>query len=166
MRTLGVGFALAVSPLHCGGVPIAAAQDVSSPLTVEEAKLRFHLLPQPVLELPVLNSTNKSIPGKFRLSLLNYDDDSVAAAISGAFIETPGETVEKIAWPLEHLPSDTPTQLGWYRLQYSLEPEAESGMPPARGVVQLGPLLTDGFGISIAAAAKVAPGSKYPVRLH
>jgi A-macroglobulin TED domain/Alpha-2-macroglobulin family/MG2 domain/Carboxypeptidase regulatory-like domain/A-macroglobulin receptor binding domain/Macroglobulin domain MG3/Alpha-2-macroglobulin bait region domain len=166
MRTLGVVFALAVSLLHCGVLAIAAAQDVSSPLTVEEAKLRFHLLPQPVLELPVLNSTNKSISGKFRLSLLNFDDDSVAAAISGAFIETPGETVEKIAWPVEHLPSVTPTQLGWYRLQYSFEPEAESGMPPARGIVQLGPLLTDGFGVSIAAAARVAPGSKYPVRLH
>ncbi|HEY6384586.1 MAG TPA: hypothetical protein VIX91_02780 [Candidatus Acidoferrum sp.] len=38
-------------------------------------------------------------------------------------------------------------ELGWYRLQYSFELETESGIPPAaRGIVQLGPIITDGFG--------------------
>ncbi len=166
MRSLGVGFVLAVSLLHCLVAGAAAGQSVSSPLTVEEAKMRFHLLPHSMLELPFLNSTNKPISGKFRLALLEFDDDSVAAAISGTFIESPGETVEKIDWPVEHLPSDTPSTLGWYRLQYSFEPEAESGLPAARGIVQLGPIITDGFAVSLAAATKVEPGSKYPVRLH
>jgi len=166
MRSLGVWFVLAFSLFYCGSGATAAAQDAPSPLRVEEDKMRFHLLPHTVLELPVLNSTNKPVSGKFTLSLLNYEDDSVAAAMSGMFVESPGETVEKIAWPVAHLPSDTPTELGWYRLQYSFEPETESGVPAASGIVQLGKIITDGFGITIAAATKVAPGSKYPVRLH
>lgn len=165
MRSVGVCLGLAASLLCCG-VAGATAQGVSSPLRVEEAKMRFHLLPHSMLELPVLNSTNKPISGKFRLALLEFDDDTVAAVISGTFIESPGETVEKIDWPVEHLPSDTPSTLGWYRLQYSFEPAAESGLPAARGIVQLGPIITDGFAVSIAAATKVEPGSKYPVRLH
>jgi hypothetical protein len=55
--------------------------------------MRFHLLPHTVLELPVVNSSNKPVSGKFKLSLLNYEDDSVAAEMSGTFVESPGETV-------------------------------------------------------------------------
>src|SRR5580658_4621311 len=114
MRSLGVWLVLAVSLFYCGSGATAAAQDAPGPLRVEEDKMRFHLLPDTVLELPVLNSTNKPVSGKFTLSLLNYEDDSVAAAISGTFVESPGETVEKIDWPVARLPSDTPTELGWY----------------------------------------------------
>jgi hypothetical protein len=166
MRPLGVWFVLVVSLFYCGAGATAVAQDVSSPLRVEEEKMRFHLLSRTFLELPVVNSTSKPVSGKFKLSLLNFEDNSVAAAMSGTFVESPGETVEKIDWPVDRLPSDTPSELAWYRLQYDFEPETESGVPEARGILQLGPIIADGFGITIAAAEKVAPGSKYPVRLH
>ena len=150
--------------MGCGLYRPALAQTAPTPLRVEEDKMRFHLLPHTVLELPLVNSTNKPISGKFTINLLNLDDDSTVAVTSGAFVEQPGETVEKIAWPAEQLPSDTPSQLGWYRLQYSFEPD--SGLPPAQGIVQLGSIITDGFAITLAAVARVAPGSRYPVRLH
>ena len=165
MRPTWAWLALAVAVLF-GVANGAAAQSTSSGLTVEEGKMRFHLVPRTFLELPVVNSTRKPIAGKFTLSLLNWDDDSSAAAMSGTFIETPGETLEKIDWPVDRLPSDTPSELGWYRLKYSFEPEAASGAPAATGIVQLGSIITDGFGIALAGAEQVAPRSHYPVRIH
>lgn len=150
----------------CGLQRAALAQTASSPLRVEEGKMRFHLLPRTLLELPVVNSTNKPISGRFTLNLLDLEDDSTVAVTSGSFVESPGETVEKIDWPAENLPSDSPAGLGWYRLEYSFEPDSNSGAPPTHGIVQLGPIITDGFGITLAAADHVAPGSRYPVRLH
>jgi A-macroglobulin TED domain/Alpha-2-macroglobulin family/MG2 domain/Carboxypeptidase regulatory-like domain/A-macroglobulin receptor binding domain/Macroglobulin domain MG3/Alpha-2-macroglobulin bait region domain len=158
--------AVALALLSGGARIVAAAQDSSPPLKVEEDKMRFHLLPQSGLELPILNSSGRPISGKFALELLNLDDDSVAATLSGTFTERPGETVEKIAWPVEKLPSDTPSELGWYRLRYTFTPDASPQGPPISGIVQLGRIITDGFGISMAAAGKVAPGTQYPVRVH
>jgi hypothetical protein len=101
--------------LLCGGTRVlAAAQDTSPSLKVEEDKMRFHLLPQSGLELPIRNTSAQQVSGKFTLELLNLEDDSVAATLSGTFTEQPGETIEKIAWPVEQLPSDTPSELGWY----------------------------------------------------
>ncbi len=37
---------------------------------------------------------------------------------------------------------------------------------PITGIVQLGQIITDGFSIELAGAEKVAPGSKYPLRVH
>lgn len=166
MRQIGLWFGLSVSLLYYTTGMSSAAQDASSLFRVEEDQMHFHLVPHTVLEVPVVNSTNKQISGKFTLSLLNYENDSVAAAKSGDFVEPPGKTIEKIDWAVDHLPSDTPSELGWYRLQYSFEPEPSSGATAARGIVQLGRIITDGFGISLAAARKVAPGSNYPVRIY
>lgn len=166
MRPIGVWFGLSVSLLYYSTGMSAVAQNSSGLFRVEEDQMHFRLVPHAVLEVPVVNSTNKPISGKFTLSLLNYENDSTPAAMSGNFVEPPGETIEKIDWAIDHLPSDTPSQLGWYRLQYSFEPGLESGATAARGIVQLGQIITDGFGISMAGAKKPAPGSKYPVRIH
>jgi len=153
--------------LLCGGTRVlAAAQDTSPSLKVEEDKMRFHLLPQSGLELPIRNTSAQQVSGKFTLELLNLEDDSVAATLSGTFTEQPGETIEKIAWPVEQLPSDTPSELGWYRLRYTFTPDATARAAPVTGIVQLGRIITDGFAISMAAARSVAPGTKYPVRVH
>lgn len=151
--------------LGCGQ-RILLGQTAPSPLRVEEDKMRFHLLPRTLLELPVVNSSQKPISGKFTLQLLNLEDDSVVAFRSGTFVEPPEETVEKIDWPPENLPSNTPSELGWYRLQYSFDPDSNSGAPAVHGIVQLGSIFTDGFAITLAAAERVDPGSRYPVRLH
>ncbi len=166
MRSWAVWFFLSLCLCQLGFGRSACAQDIVSPLRVEEGKMRFHLLPHTQLELPVVNSTEKSISGKFALQLLNFEDDSVAAEMSGTFVETPGETIEKVEWPFENLPSDTPSTLGWFRLRYSFEPVPESDVAPTTGIVQLGQIITDGFSIEIAGAEKVAPGSKYPLRVH
>jgi hypothetical protein len=135
-------------------------------LRVEEDKMSFRLLPHPVLQLPIVNSTGKPNSGKFTLSLLNTENDSAVAWLSGKFTEAPGETIEKIDWAADHLPSTAPSYLGWCRLQYSFEPDPGSGAAEARGIVQLGPIIEDGFSIDIAAADKVGRGTNYPVRVH
>ena len=166
MRSMRVCVALVVSLSYCGVSLTTTAQDASSPLKVEESRMHFHLVPRTVLELQVVNSTEKQIAGKFTFSLLNQQNDSIASVISGSFVEAPGETIERIDWPAKSLPSRAPSELGWYRLQYSFEPETESGITPARGIVQLGKIMSDGFGITLTAAKNVAPGSKYPARVH
>lgn len=128
--------------------------------------MRFHLLPQPGLDFAIVNSSLTPISGNFAVELLNDEDDSVAASTFGTFTEKPGETLEKIDWPVKSLPTDSPSTLGWYRLRYSFLPDADSHALPILGIVQLGRIVPDGFGISLAAAKTVAPGTKYPVRVH
>jgi MG2 domain len=167
MRSIFSRFLL-VLVLACGSARIsAAAQNGPGSLKAEEEKMRFHLLPHSGLELPILNSSAQPVSGKFSLELLNLDHDSVAAALSGTFTEQPGETIEKVAWPVDQLPSDNPSDLGWFRLRYTFTPDAGAAAAPAvTGIVQLGQIITDGFAISVAAAKTVAPGTKYPVRVH
>jgi uncharacterized protein YfaS (alpha-2-macroglobulin family) len=167
MRSILSWFAL-VLVLSCGGARIlAAAHNGAASLKVEEEKMRFHLLPHSGLELPILNSSAQPVSGKFSLELLNLDNDSVAASLSGTFTEQPGETLEKVDWPVDQLPSDNPSDLGWFRLRYTFTPDASAAVVPAvTGIVQLGRIITDGFAISMAAAKTVAPGTRYPVRVH
>jgi hypothetical protein len=166
MRPIALWFLLAVSLFQCGFGTTSAARDTSNQLRVEEEKASFHLLPHPVLELPFVNSTQNPISGKFTLSLLNYQDDKIAAAISGTFVGSPGETIEKIDWPVNRLPSNTPWELSCFRLEYSFEPDPQAGIAAVRGILQLGQIISDGFGVTVAAAKAVLPGSKYPVRIH
>src|SRR5277367_282634 len=144
----------------------ALAQASSSPLRVEEEKMRFHLSPQPGLDLVVVNSSSRPISGNFALELLNNEDDSVAASSFGTFVEKPGENLEKIDWAAKNLPTDTPSSLGWYRLRYSFLPDANSQAPPILGIVQLGQIIPDSFAVSLMGAKTVAPGTKYPARVH
>jgi hypothetical protein len=167
MRSIPSWF-LFVLVLACGSARLlAAAQNGPGSLKVEEDKMRFHLLPRSGLELPIVNSSAQPVSGKFSLELLNLDDDSVAASLSGTFTEQPGETIEKVDWPVDRLPSDNPSDLGWFRLRYKFTSDASATVAPAvTGIVQLGRIITDGFAISMAAAKTVAPGTQYPVRVH
>jgi uncharacterized protein YfaS (alpha-2-macroglobulin family) len=165
MRSI-LSWFLLVLVLACGSARIlASAQTGSGSVKVEEEKMRFHLLPRSGLDLPILNSSTRQVSGKFALELLSLDNDTVAASLSGTFTEQPGETIEKVDWPVAQLPSDAPSDLGWFRLRYTFTPD-ESVTPPITGIVQLGRIITDGFAISMAAAKTVAPGTKYPVRVH
>src|SRR5579863_1638892 len=166
MRLALSRIAVALVLLCAGARVLAAAQDSSPLLQVEEDKMRFHLLPQSGLELPIRNTSTQQVSGKFALELLNLENDSVAAALSGTFTVQPGETIEKVAWPVDKLPSDTPSELGWYRLRYTFTPDAGVPVAPVTGIVQLGRIIADGFGISLAAARSVAPCTKYPIRVH
>ena len=152
MRSI-LSWILLVPVLVCSGArTLGGAQTGSSSLKVEEEKMRFHLLPHSGLEIPILNSSSKAVSGKFALELLNLENDTVAASLSGTFTEQPGETIEKIDWPVDQLPSDAPTDLGWFRLRYTFTLDGSAtAMPAATGIVQLGRIITDGFAISMAA---------------
>ena len=142
-----------------------AQEKAANALRVDEARIRFHLLPNPILEFAIFNPTDKPVSGSFAIELLDQND-WVSASTSGTFVEQQGETVEKLDWAAAKLPSTSPSLLGWYRLLYIFFPSAESGLPVTGGVVQFGRMIQDGFEIRMAAAEKVERGSHYPVRLR
>jgi uncharacterized protein YfaS (alpha-2-macroglobulin family) len=160
-RWFGISLFLA----SCLAGRAAAAEKDANALRVNEERIHFHLLPTPGLEFPVFNPTSKPVTGTFAFELVDKDD-WVAASTWGSFIEQPGETVEKLDWAAKNLPSVSPSELGWYRLQYIFFPSAESGLPVTGGIVQFGRVIQDGFEIRMAAANKVEPGTQYPVRLR
>src|ERR1035438_8322119 len=63
---------------------------------VDESQIRFRLSPHPVVEVPVVNTSGKALPGSFKLELLNTND-SVESVVTGTFPGSPGTSVEKIA---------------------------------------------------------------------
>jgi hypothetical protein len=142
-----------------------AQEKATNSLRVDEEKLKFHLLPSPVLEFAVFNPTDKAVSGTFAIELLDQND-WVVASTSGTFVEQPGETVEKFDWHAAKLPSNFPSVLGWDRLLYVFFPNAESGLRVTGGLVQFGRAIQDGFEIRMAAAEKVEPGTQYPVRIR
>jgi hypothetical protein len=158
-------FGISLFMASCLAGRAAAGEKNANALRVIEERIQFHLLPTPVLEFPVFNPTDKPVSGTFAIELLDKDD-WVAASTWGSFIEQPGETVEKLDWAAKNLPSNSPSELGWYRLQYIFFPSADSGLPVTGGIVQFGRVIQDGFDIRMAAANKVEPGTQYPVRLR
>lgn len=153
-------FALAVVLCACD----AWAAD-SPLLRLDEDHVHIRLLPTPSLELPLVNSTTKPLEGGFRLEFLNREGVSVSW-MTGTFHEEPGTTVEKISWGADKLPSNQPSDLGWYRLRYEFTPSATAEVAPAKGVIQVGRVLGDTFELRMTASANVAPGGRYPVRVR
>jgi hypothetical protein len=130
-------------------------------LRVDEEHIRLHLEPSPLFELPLTNSTGQLVEGDFLLQIVGDKRSRW-----GRFHAEPGQTTQRVPWPLSELPTDSPSQLGWSRLRYMLTPTPSSGIAPVSGVVQLGPLITDAFELRITAAADVTFGAKYPVRVR
>jgi hypothetical protein len=135
------------------------------PLRLDEDHVRISLLPSPLLELPMVNSTGKPLEGTFRLELLDSNGKS-AASTTGTFHEAPGTTVEKVSWQADKLPTNQPSSLAWYRLRYEFTPETDSRIATTRGVIQVGRVLHDTFELRMTASGNVAPGAKYPVRVR
>jgi hypothetical protein len=94
---------------------VLAQQPPDSLLKIDEHNVRFHLLPKPELELPVVNLSRQRLEGKFILELV-HSDDQVHSTMKGTFQEEPGTTVERLQWDAKGLPTTTPSELGWYRL--------------------------------------------------
>ena len=80
-------------------------------LRVDEQQIKFRLDSHPVLELPIVNTSNKTLVGDFRLELLD-SNNKVESFVTGKFQEKPGRTVEKVEWPLDYLVNISPWSLG------------------------------------------------------
>ena len=141
------------------------AQKPSQLLRLDEAKIRFHLLPQSELELPFINNSSRSLDGSYQLEMVDRIG-SVRSAVKGTFHAEPGDTVETVRWDLNQLPDRSSSGLGWYRLRYAFTPNEAGDFWPRQGIVQLGPLIADAFELRITAATSVAFGGKYPVHLR
>src|SRR5208283_2194294 len=133
-------------------------------LRVDEPQIKFRLSAHPAVEIPLVNTSGKGLPGDFELELL-ATDDRVERVVTGTFQGSPGTTVEKIAWPQDSLARISPLEFGWRRLRYSFTPRSESGVGPAQGIVQLSRVFAGIFQVRIAGASKAKPGSRYPVRV-
>lgn len=135
------------------------------PLRIDEQQIKFRLDSHPVLEVPVVNSTDIALAGDFRLELLDTNN-KIESFVKGTFQEKPGTTVEKIQWPLDYLANISPSSLGWRRLHYLFVPRPELGGTPAEGFVQLSRVLVGIFEVRMTAASKAKPGNKFPVRVR
>jgi uncharacterized protein YfaS (alpha-2-macroglobulin family) len=134
-------------------------------LRVDEQQIKFRLDSHPVLELPIVNTSDKTLVGDFRLELLS-SNNKVESFVTGKFQEKPGTTVEKVEWPLDYLVNISPSSLGWRRLHYSFVQRPELGVAPAEGFVQLSRVLVGVFEVRMTAASKAKPGNKFPVRVR
>lgn len=132
MRTVGF---LAVAASLLLGVPAYAQAGKPAPvLTIQEAAMRFHFEP-PSLEIPVVNSSTKTIEVDIRMELL--DTAGKSAVVGDAVAQVaPGSHVVSVPWNDLKLPSDSSSDLYWYRLSYRITPRG--GGPPVEGLVQLG----------------------------
>src|SRR5258708_21229308 len=118
-----------------------------------------------VLEVPIVNTSNQTLGGNFRLELLDANN-KFESFVTGTFQEKPGSTVEKTKWPLDYLVKISPSSLGWRRLHYSFIQRPELGIAPAEGFVQLSRVLVGTFQVRMTAASKAKPGNKFPVRVR
>src|SRR5208337_2829610 len=134
---------------------VLAQQPPHSLLKIDEPNVRFHLLPKPELELPVVNLSRHRLEGTFLLELVHFDDQ-VHSTMKGTFQEEPGTTLEKLQWDAKNLPTTTPSELGWYRLRYTFIPFIDGlDSAPAGGVLQMGPLIPDAFELRLTGAETV-----------
>ncbi len=141
----------------------AAAQ--SSPLQIDENHIRLQLLPNPQIELPFVNSTGQPIDGAFLLEMIDINGAAVSSR-EGTFNAVPGNSTQKFEWAPAQLPSDSPSALGWLRLRYVITSKNGPGFVPVRGMVQLGPLMSNAFELRMTASRFALSGTKYPVRVR
>jgi len=134
-------------------------------LRVDEQQIKFRLDPHPILELPIVNTSDEALVVDFRLELLGTNN-KVESFVTGTFQEKPGTTVEKVEWPLDYLVKTSPSDLGWQRLHYSFVQRPELGVAPTEGFVQLSQVLVGVFEVRMTAASKAKPGNKFPVRVR
>lgn len=143
---------------------ILPALQAQTAFRIDEASVKLRLHPQPVLELPVVNSSVKQLHGDFKLELLNTQD-KVESTLTGTFDEKPGTTLEKIPWAVDKV-DPSPSGLGWLRLHYVFTPVPNAGVPPAEGYLQLSRIIVGSFEVRMAAASTARPGAKFPVRVR
>jgi hypothetical protein len=133
-------------------------------LRIDEQRIRFHLLPEPRIELPIVISSGRTIEGDLYVELLDTSGN-VQSKLNGTFSASPGTTMKKVDWPAARLPSDSVSTLGWYRLRYTFTPRREFRVEPVRGVVQVARIMTGAFEIRLTASKQAMAGQKYPVRV-
>src|SRR5712672_1254039 len=160
MRTVGV---LAAAASLLLAVPIfSQAGNSSSVLTVQEAAMRFHFEP-PSLEFPLVNSSAETIEADVRLELLDPVEKS--AVVGDAVVRAvPGSHVISVPLSGLHLPTDSPSELYWYRLSYRISPR--SGAPPVAGLVQLARIAQGLFRVRIYGLQSAHQGRASEIRVR
>jgi len=144
---------------------VSSAQGANSPalLQVDEAGVHLRLLPVPYLELPLINHSQRVLGGTLQIELVSRNGKAAVLA-SRAFRQNPGTGVERISCG-DKLPSNSPSELGWYRLRYTVSPN-ETGASPFSGVIQLERTMVDAFEVNLIGGRRAVRGGKYPIRVR
>jgi len=160
MRNVGV---LAVAASLLLAVPVfSQAGTSSSVLTVQEAAMRFHFEP-PSLEFSLVNSSPETVEADVRLELLDPVEKS--SAVGDAVVRAvPGSHVISVPLSGLHLPTDSPSELYWYRLSYRVSPRG--GAPPVAGLVQLGRIAQGLFRVRIYGLQSAHQGRASEIRVR
>jgi len=151
---------------------VAMAVDTPQIFHVLEDKIEFQLYPEPVLTFVVVNSSNQTVEGEFSFEIVDVREkdhlysDFVFASSKGTFKEDPGETPEKLPWPVKSLPSPELATLAAMRLGYHFTPKRGYDFAPVHGVVQFGRIFRNRFNLSMMSSARSVPGAQYPVRVR
>ena len=151
---------------------IARAADTSKSVQLPEDKIEFQLYPEPVLIFVAVNPSNRPMEGEFSFEIVDVREkdheysDVVFASSKGTFKEDPGETTERLPWPLKSLPSTELATLAAMRLRYSFTPKPGDNFIPLHGVIQFGRIFTHRFNLSMVSSGVSVPGANYPVRVR
>jgi hypothetical protein len=146
MAIVGCSFLPGVVLLLCTSV--FPQQKPNALLTVDESKISLHLLPETVLEFPLLNTSELPLHGTLLLEMLDSNTSGkVAAKQVRSFEAAPGSHNMRVEWNPKDLPTPSPIFLGTYRLRYTVVPQQDGAFEPVHGIVQLGLHIKDGFDI-------------------
>jgi hypothetical protein len=115
-------------------------------VSVDEAKIEFHLFPETVVDVPLFNHSGHPLHGSLLVEMLAEDSNRIVDQQTKDFQITPGTQVLKLGWSQEHL-DHMVTGLGGNRLRYTVTPQHSGTFETVQGIIQLGPHIVDGFGI-------------------
>jgi hypothetical protein len=149
---------LILALLFCSVLPSLGSS--GQPISVSEAKIAFHLFPEPRVEVPVLNHAIQVVRATLAMELLGNDSNRVIAHHETTFAAEPGSHIVTLGWNLDELPTKSVGFLSAYRLRYTLTPAQEGDFQPVQGILQMGLHMVDGFGI------QGYPSGEFPCALN
>jgi len=141
---------------------VSADQESKQLLRVDETALQLHLLPQSELDLPLVNTSSTPLEGDLTIQLADFAGNVKFSRAIQIEID-PGASVKKIDLETERLAAQSPSDLGWNLLSYSIRPRAGSAFPTVQGAMQAALVIKDSFELRLSAPNSVAYGGKYPV---
>ena len=110
----------------------------------------------------MVNTSNKPLQGDLTIQLANFAG-TVSYSRTVQIRDSPGAAVKKIALETDRLAAQSPSDLGWELLSYSIRPRAGTAFPTVQGTMQAALVIKDSFELRLSAPNSVAYGGKYPV---
>ncbi|HEX8474838.1 MAG TPA: alpha-2-macroglobulin family protein [Pyrinomonadaceae bacterium] len=159
--------------LLCAVVCLCALQHSAARdrLHVNEAATTLHLnAGQTSVSLALENPTNRHLPARIRLEVLDPDNRVRASAERQETLRE-GSSHATVALPFSVSEMNDRSKLPWFRLRYSVTPDdaadaATTSASRAEGIISLSQITPDLFNLYISGAAYAYDGMRYRARVH